>query len=184
MTLYTVRTGFSVSKNGVSYAGGQSVDLTPAEFVRHKHKLENTQSTVAQGIYSLVNSALAANVSFDDLAADLLPSANTGTIQAVIEELDRRLDTLVLQSGSLPIINVETISTDKQLTNGDATIQDLTNLLATSLNIFLPSSPSLGKMFLIINESTSIGNFYINNTTVFPSDRYEIVWNGLKWLEI
>jgi hypothetical protein len=52
MTIYQVRTGFTVFKNGLSYTGGQSVDLTPGEFVRHKHKLENTQSTVAQGIYN------------------------------------------------------------------------------------------------------------------------------------
>jgi hypothetical protein len=184
MTLYTVRTGFSVFKNGLVYTAGQSVDLTSAEFARHKHKLENTQSTVGQGISSTVNSVSAANVSFNDLAADLLPSADTGTVQAVIEEIDRRLDNFSVQSVSLPIINVETISADKQLTNSDATIQDLTNSLTTSLNILLPSSPILGKQFLLINESNSTGNFYTNNTNVLPGDRYEIVWNGFKWLEI
>lgn len=184
MTLYTVRTGFSVFKNGGRYAGGQSVDLTPTEFIRHKHKLENTQSTVAQGIYSSVIEAVASNISFDDRHADLLPGADTGYVQQAIEEIDRRLDTFSIQSNNLPIINVETISTDRQLTNGDATIQDLTNSLATSLNILLPSSPLLGKQFLLINESASQGNFYINNSNVYPSDRYEIVWNGSKWLEL
>jgi hypothetical protein len=184
MAIYQVRTGFTVFKNGLSYTGGQSVDLTPVEFADHKHKLENTQSTVVEGISSSVNSTLAGNVSFDDLAADLLPWASTGTVQAVIEEIDRRLDNFSVQSGHPSVINVETISTDKQLTNSDATIQDLTNPLTTSLNILLPSSPHGGKKFLIINEPTSTGNFYINNTTVYPSDRYEIVWNGFKWLEI
>jgi hypothetical protein len=52
MAIYQVRPGFSVFKNGFSYIGGQSVDLTAVEFAHHKHKLENTQSTVAQGIYN------------------------------------------------------------------------------------------------------------------------------------
>lgn len=184
MTLYTIRTGFSVFKNGGRYSGGQLVDLTPHEFARHKHKLENTQSTVVQGIYSLLNATRAIDISFDDLNADLLPGADTGYVQQAIEEIDRRLDTFSIQSNNLPIINVETISTDRQLTNGDATIQDLTNPLAASLNIFLPSSPVLGKKFLLINESASVGNFYINSSNVYPSDRYEIVWNGVRWLEI
>jgi hypothetical protein len=184
MTLYTVRTGFTVFKNGLSYTGGQSVDLTPVEFADHKHKLENTGSTVAQGIYSLRDPGSANDISFDDESADLLPSVNVATVQAVIEEIDRRLDNFSVQSGGLPLINVETITADKQLTNGDATIQDLTNPLATSLNILLPSSPSLGKQFLLINESASQGNFFTNNSIVFSGDRYEIVWNGDRWLEL
>jgi hypothetical protein len=184
MAIYQVRTGFTVFKNGLSYTGGQSVDLTPVEFADHKHKLENTQSTVAQGIYNSDPEAVAGNISFDDRSIDLLPGSDTGSIQQAIEQLNGRLDTFSIQSNNLPIINVETISTDKQLSNSDPTIQDLTNPLTTSLNILLPSSLLLGKQFLLINESASVGNFYMNNTIVYPGDRYQIVWNGFKWLEI
>ncbi len=83
-----------------------------------------------------------------------------------------------------PTINVETLTTDKQLENSSAEVQDLTNSTITRLNLFLPNAPILGKSFLIINESGSMGNFYLNNSVVYPGDRYEIVWQGSKWLEL
>lgn len=81
-------------------------------------------------------------------------------------------------------INVETVIADKQLTNTSAEIQDLINPTSTQLNLYLPSTPVLGKSFLIINEPTSIGNFFTNNSIVFPGDRYEIVFQGDRWLEL
>lgn len=81
-------------------------------------------------------------------------------------------------------INVETLTTDKQLENSSAEIQDLTNPTMTRLNLFPPNAPTLGKSFLVINEPGSIGNFYLNNTIVYPDDRYKILWNGDRWIEI
>jgi hypothetical protein len=40
--LYVIRAGFTVVKNGLLYTGGQSVDLTNAEYLLHKHKFEGS----------------------------------------------------------------------------------------------------------------------------------------------
>lgn len=81
-------------------------------------------------------------------------------------------------------VNVETLTIDKQLQNTDAEIQDLTNPTSIQLNLFLPYQPGLYKSFLIVNELDSIGNFYLNNTIIYPGDSYEIIWQGSKWLEL
>lgn len=88
------------------------------------------------------------------------------------------------QNNNQPLINVEIITSDKQLQNTDAEIQDLTNPNSTELNLLLPPSPIVGKSFLFINEFNSIGNLFTNNTVIRPDDRYRIVWNGNRWLEI
>lgn len=80
-------------------------------------------------------------------------------------------------------INTETLAIDKYLQNSDLKIQDLTNSTDNQLNLFLPTNPLKGKGFLIINQSESVGNFYSNNTIIYPGDRYEIVFNGDRWIE-
>ena len=44
MPNYTIRPGFNIVLNGALYLGGQSVDLTEAEYQANKHKLEGTES--------------------------------------------------------------------------------------------------------------------------------------------
>lgn len=80
-------------------------------------------------------------------------------------------------------IEVVTVTSDRQLQNSSARVQDLTNPASTIRNVLLPT-PQLAKEFLIINEETSIGNFLVNGSIVVPGDRYGIVWNGSKWLEL
>ena len=45
MSNYIIRAGFTIALDKTLYSGGQSVDLTEAEYLANKHKLEGTESS-------------------------------------------------------------------------------------------------------------------------------------------
>jgi hypothetical protein len=78
-------------------------------------------------------------------------------------------------------INIQTVNADLQLQNNSARVQDLTNPTSTQRQILLPSLPALGKEFVFLNSSASLGSLGINAYLVAPGNRYAIIWNGSLW---
>jgi hypothetical protein len=85
---------------------------------------------------------------------------------------------------SIITIEVVTLTGDRTLSSDSATIQDLTNPIATTQDIFLPLTPRVGRNFLLINEPTSLGNLSCNGTEILPGEQYEVLWNGTRWIEL
>lgn len=46
MTIYRIRSGFTIAKNGITYLGGQDVDLDESQLRQHRHKLEGIPSSI------------------------------------------------------------------------------------------------------------------------------------------
>jgi hypothetical protein len=78
-------------------------------------------------------------------------------------------------------INIQTVNANLQLQNNSARVQDLTNPTSTQRQILLPTTPMLGKEFVFLNSSASLGSLLINASVVAPGNRYGIIWNGSLW---
>lgn len=87
-------------------------------------------------------------------------------------------------NSSLNRIDRRSIELDLVLSISDATYQHLINSTGEILAVFLPSSPTLGLKFAIINNSTSTESVLCNQTIIFPGDRYEIIFDGVEWIEL
>lgn len=85
---------------------------------------------------------------------------------------------------SSPKIDRRTPQGNFNLSIADATYQHLINSTGAAITVSLPPNPFKDLPFSLINNRLSNGNVYCNQTNIFPGDRYEIIFDGVEWVEL
>lgn len=110
---------------------------------------------------------------FENTAASIFPinyvnpNPNNGSSNTNTARIDRR-----------------TPQGDFNLSITDANFQHLINSTGATITVFLPPNPFKDLPFSLINNRLSNGNFYCNQTNIQPGDRYEIIFDGVEWVEL
>lgn len=87
-------------------------------------------------------------------------------------------------TGGAARIDRRTPQFDFNLSITDATYQHLINSTGATITVFLPPNPVKDLPFSLINNRASNGSFYCNQTNIQPGDRYEIIFDGVEWVEL
>ena len=106
-------------------------------------------------------------------------------IDAAIDELDGRLDTVEGNLGAQPLtVNRVILSGSPTLTVTDDVYQHIVDMTTAGQTINLPASPVDGTRFVFKMKSTSANSVTINSTTLNPGEVYEVVYDGVEWVVI
>lgn len=81
------------------------------------------------------------------------------------------------------LVNRQTIIADIALLNTDFKFQHIITTTA-GLLVNLPTSPVNGLSFTVKNSTTSTESFTTNSVIIAPGESYEIVYDGVVWVEL
>ena len=114
----------------------------------------------------------AAEVTFDDTETSL----GVADIQSAVEVVKTQLN------NTYTISNIERRDVTEAVvfTNDSFKYQHL--IVTAASNATLPSTPILGKHFIIKNSPTSTSSITINSVLVLPGDIYEALYDGVEWV--
>ena len=132
--IYTIRsnTAFTIVKQGIVYSAGQQVDLTEAEFQRHKQKLEGSERSVVPIVFPQSN-IKSDRFTYDDSTANIVDGTASADVETAIVNLDSRLD--AIDSGNF-LVN----GADVSLLNNNANYQTLVQV-DSKINALINGAP-------------------------------------------